>query len=221
MGQLPPERITKSRPFLSTGVDYAGPCLLVAFRGRGNRTHKSYVCLFVCLATKVIHLEIAYDLTSAAFVAAFRRFVARRGHCSKLVSDNATNFRGADKELQAMFKAASNFYKDASQQLTNLGTDWKFIPPSAPHFGGIWEAGVKSVKYHLRRTIGDQHLSYEEMSILMCQIEVCLNSRPLCPISDNPFDNQPLTPAHLLIGEVLVNVPEKPYDGDEGHVLSR
>ena len=83
-------------------------------------------------------------------------------------------------------------------------------PPAAPHFGGIWEAAVKSTKYHIRRVLGDNTLTYEEFSTLLCQIEACLNSRPLTPLSDDPSDVQPLTPAHFLIQTASYIVPE-PY----------
>ena len=69
--------------------------------------------------------------------------------------------------------------------LTNDGTKWSFNPPAAPHFGGKWEAAVKSVKYHLRRTIGDTALTYEELTTLLVQIEAVLNSKPLQPLSDD------------------------------------
>lgn len=85
---------------------------------------------------------------------------------------------------------------------------WHFIPPSAPHFGGLWEAGVKSVKHHLRRVIGDHTLSFEEFSTLLCQIEACLNSRPIAPLSDSLDDFQALTPGHFLIGSALNLAPE-------------
>ena len=80
-------------------------------------------------------------------------------------------------------------------------------PPHAPHFGGLWESGVKSVKYHLKRVIGDQRLTFEELSTLVSQIEACLNSRPLTPISSDPTDLNPLTPGHFLIGGALRAVP--------------
>ncbi|XP_046405050.1 uncharacterized protein LOC124170373 [Ischnura elegans] len=92
-----------------------------------------------------------------------QKFISRRGRCLKLFSDNATNFRGADRELRSLFKAASSFYEKASGDLSTCGTDWIFNPPYAPHFGGLWEAGVKSVKHHLRRVIGDQKMTFEEM----------------------------------------------------------
>ncbi|XP_011860279.1 PREDICTED: uncharacterized protein LOC105557609 [Vollenhovia emeryi] len=208
MGHLPPERTRPSRPFWSSGVDYAGPLPLRTWKGRGHKSVKGYVCLFVCLSTKAVHLEAVSDLSSGSFLAAFRRFISRRGRCQRLISDNGTNFRGAAGELRAMFRAASTFYTECAASLANDGTEWAFIPPGAPHFGGLWEAGVKSVKYHLRRVIGDACLTFEELTTLLAQIEACLNSRPLYAISSSPSDLAALTPGHLLIGESLTAVPE-------------
>ena len=81
MGNLPEARVRPSRPFLISGVDFAGPILCRMSKGRGAKAYKSYICLFVCMATKAIHLELVSDMTSQAFIAAFKRFVARRGHC--------------------------------------------------------------------------------------------------------------------------------------------
>jgi hypothetical protein len=87
MGQLPPERVKPARPFASAGVDYAGPIHLRTFKGRGRGITKGYICLFVCLVTKAL-LETVIELTTVAFLAAYRRFISRRGHCSLLLSDN-------------------------------------------------------------------------------------------------------------------------------------
>lgn len=92
--------------------------------------------------------------------------------------------------------------------LANDGTKWIFNPPSAPHFGGKWEAAVKSVKYHLTRILGDTRLTYEEFTTILVQVEAVLNSRPLCPLSDDANDYAALTPGHFLIGEAINIVPE-------------
>ncbi|XP_011858752.1 PREDICTED: uncharacterized protein LOC105556279 [Vollenhovia emeryi] len=207
MGQLPADRVLPTRPFNTTGVDYAGPILLRTSKGRGHKAYKGYICLFVCMATRAIHLEAVSNLTTDSFLAAFKRFVARRGRCSRLVSDNGTNFHGADKELRALFKGASESFQMCRNQLAADGTEWSFIPPSAPHFGGLWEAGVRSTKHHLRRVLGSHTLTYEELSTLLSEIEACLNSRPLHPMSGDASDLAALTPGHFLIGEAQVNVP--------------
>lgn len=80
-----------------------------------------------------------------------------------------------------------------------------FNTPYSPHLGGLWEAGVKSCKFHLRRVMGNANLTYEELSTLLAQIEAVLNSRPMSPLSTDPNDFNPLTPAHFLIGRPLTS----------------
>ncbi|XP_011879793.1 PREDICTED: uncharacterized protein LOC105568594, partial [Vollenhovia emeryi] len=143
-----------------------------------------------------IHLELVTDYSTQAFIAAYKRFTARRGICATLHSDCGTNLKGADAELKKLFAAASKQLGDLANLLANNGTQWIFNPPSAPHFGGKWEAGVKSTKFHLRRVVGDHLLTYEEMTTLLTQIEAVLNSRPLCALTDDPDDLNVLTPAH-------------------------
>ncbi|GFX56085.1 integrase catalytic domain-containing protein [Trichonephila clavipes] len=76
---------------------------------------------------------------------------------------------------------------------TEEGIEWNFIPPRAPHMGGLWEAGIKSVKYHLKRALGRSRLTYEDFETVIIQVEGILNSRPLTPIS-NDFDNFEIKP---------------------------
>lgn len=221
MGQLPVERVTPSRPFLHSGIDYAGPFLLKTWKGKNARKYKAYIVLFVCHATSAVHLEIVTDYTTEAFVAAYKRFTARRGICATLRSDCGTNLKGADVELRNLFAASSKELGSMANILANDGTQWNFNPPSAPHFGGKWEAGVKSVKFHLKRVVGDTLLTYEEMTTLTTQIEAVFNSRPLHSLSDDPNDFSALTPGHFLIGSALVTVPEPSLKSVHKSHLSR
>lgn len=220
MGALPYPRVQPSAPFSHTGLDYAGPMHILPIVGRGQKTRKYYIAIFVCLATKAIHLELVEDYATSGFLAALRRFVSRRGLPSDLYSDNGTNFRGADRELHNAFLALTN---DTSlrNSLANDGITWHFIPPSAPHFGGLWEAGVKSVKYHLKRVVGAHTLSQSEFSTLLCQIEACLNSRPISALTDDPNDLSALTPGHFIIGRPLVAIPEESTLEINPHRLDR
>lgn len=208
MGDLPEQRVTPSRPFLYSGVDFAGPFQTLMCKGRGNKTVKTYVAIFICMATKAIHIELVGDLTSEAFIGAFRRFVARRGKCSHLWSDQGRNFVGANKQLVEAWNEAKLQYKGRiAQTLACDGTQMHFIPAYSPNFGGLWEAGVKSIKYHLQRIV-TTHLTYEEMTTVLCQVEACLNSRPLCPLDNSdPECLDPLTPGHFLIGEAPIVIP--------------
>ena len=100
MGNLPKAKVTESRPFTNVGVDYCGPFFIKEKRHRNRNRIKVYVAVFVCLAVKAVHLELVSDLTSEAFIAALRRFIARRGFCANIHSDNGTNFVGANNDLR-------------------------------------------------------------------------------------------------------------------------
>lgn len=79
LGQLPSERVSPAPPFERTGVDYTGPFLIKYGYVRRLTTVRVYICLFVCLTIKAVHLEIVSDLTTEAFITAFHRFLTRRG----------------------------------------------------------------------------------------------------------------------------------------------
>ncbi|XP_071054708.1 uncharacterized protein [Onthophagus taurus] len=166
MGELPSPRITPSPQFTRTGVDYAGPIQIRTTKGRGYKSYKGYIAVFVCLTIRAIHTEAVSDMTTEAFIAAFRRFVSRRGHCAHMYSDNGTNFVGAHKILGGEVTSITS-KPEVQNALTVQGTQWHFIPPAAPHFGGIWEAGVKSITHHLKRVIGDSTLTFEELTTLL------------------------------------------------------
>ncbi|XP_055922675.1 uncharacterized protein LOC129953452 [Eupeodes corollae] len=152
MVNLPTLRVSQACPFQTSGVAYAGP---VQLKGRCSKITKAYIAIFVCFCTKAVHLELVSDYTTSAFIAAFRRFTARRGICSNLYSDCGTNFKGAANIMDAKRNfMPKQWTKDIAKILQENGTQWHFNPPAAPHFGGFWEAGVKSMKYHLKRVIG-------------------------------------------------------------------
>ncbi|XP_071581043.1 uncharacterized protein [Temnothorax nylanderi] len=221
MGDLPPPRVTPARPFLNTGIDYAGPVWLRTSKGRGQHAAKAFITVFICLSSRAVHLDVASDYSADAFLAALRRFVARRGLCRTLYSDCGTNFVGADAQLRALFSASDPEGRRIAARLAEERIQWHFNPPAAPNFGGIWEAAVKSMKFHLRRVIGDAKLTYEEMATVLAQIEACLNSRPLQAISDDPEDFTALTPGHFLIGSALNAVPEPSLAEESTSRLSR
>lgn len=217
MGDLPASRVCPSRPFSKVGVDYAGPFLIKEGKRRNASSVKCYLSIFVCMVVKAVHIEVVSDLSTATFLAAFQRFVSRRGIPSEVYSDCGTNFQGADKELRDLFN------DPVAQEVLSGSTPckWHFNPPAAPHFGGLWEAAVKSAKYHLRRVIGIQRLTFEEMCTLTNRIEAVLNSRPLTPQSSDPNDLQALTPGHFLIGCPLVAVPEPDNTSEPTNRLNR
>lgn len=205
MSELPADRIRKNRAFLVSGVDYAGPIEIVErYKSRSNK-RKCWIAIFVCMVTRAVHIDIVCDLSAAEFISCFERFVCKRGHCNRLYSDNGTSFVGAYKELKEAFKNWD--VPQVHEHLNKRGTQWIFMKPAAPHQGGIYEAAVKSTKYHLKRVIGAKSYSYGVLMTLLCKIEAILNSRPICTLNDDVHDMQVLTPGHFMIGESFILPP--------------
>ncbi|XP_055522497.1 uncharacterized protein LOC129716687 [Wyeomyia smithii] len=211
MADLPASRVTMARPFSTTGVDYFGPVYIK--QGYRRNAMKAYVSVFVCFTTKATHLKLVTDLSTARFIQALRRFTARRGKCATLWSDNGTNFIGARNQMKELLNnlKTKRHHQTVAMECADEGMQWKFIPPGAPHFGGLWEAAVRSAKTHLLKVLGDSTVSYEDMTTLLTQVESCLNSRPLTQMSDDPEDLQPLTPGHFLVGSALQSLPSADY----------
>ena len=210
LGQLPPERITPGSVFDKVGIDYAGPVLIKYGYVRKPTIVKAYICVFVSLSVKAVHLELVTDLTTDAFIACLRRFIARRGLPTLIWSDNGTNFVGASRQLSDVYKFLETQanHQNISGHLASQNIEWRFIPQRAPHFGGLWEAAVKSVKTHLRKILGEVKMTYEEMSTVLCQIDSTLNSRPLTPLHNNDDGIEALTPGHFLINRPLKALPD-------------
>ncbi|XP_036318373.1 uncharacterized protein LOC118733187 [Rhagoletis pomonella] len=221
MGDLPAARYTVTFPFMHTGVDYVGPFNIRATKGRGHKSYKGYVALFVCLASKGIHLEMVSDMTTQSFIHALERFVAARGICSDMYSDRGTTFVGADALMKEELKEFRKQLDAAASYASRTGINWHFIPPGAPNFGVLWEAGVKSMKALLKRTINTTTLTFEEFYTVLKRVESCLNSRPLTALTDDPTDFAALTPGHMLIGRALTSVPEPNLLDTKSGVLYR
>ncbi|GFS81537.1 integrase catalytic domain-containing protein [Trichonephila clavipes] len=156
MSDLPSSRISPAPAFMRCGVDYAAPFQIKIIKGRGSKSFKAYIALFVCFTIRAIHLELVTDLSADAFIAALKRLFP--------VEENAVTYTVI--AVPTCIKGHQNV-------------------PGAPHMGGLWKAGIKSTKYHLKRVVGETKLTYEEFETFLTQIEACLNSRPLTPISND------------------------------------
>ena len=199
MAPLPKERLQSLRAFDNVGIDFAGPFLTK--QGRGKSRAKRYLCLFTCLATRAVHLEMTYHLDTDSFVNAFTRMTSRRGTPSYVITDNGTNFVGAEREIRGLVQRLEQ-NKIIEMTGNYQPIEWKFNPPSAPHFGGVFEAMVKSAKRAIKAILGNAEIDDEELHTAICGAEKLLNSRPITYVSSDPQDLTPLTPNHFLVGEV-------------------
>jgi hypothetical protein len=208
MADLPNPRVNQSiKAFTHAGVDYAGPIQFTPVRGRGVRSRKAWICIFTCLTTRAIHIELATELSTACFISALKRFISRRGPLQCLYSDQGTNFIGANSYLRDLYKFIDQLNPALEIECIENRIQWKLNPPASPHWGGSWESMVKVVKSFLRNNMGQQILSYEELLTVLAQVEALINSRPLTAMSSDPSEPTALTPAHFLNTAPLLSLP--------------
>ena len=185
MTDLPSARVTAFEPAIThVGLDYFGPINVKYRRG----TVKRYVCLFTCLSSRAVHLEMAWSADSDSFIQAFQRFMLRRGR----PKDNGTNLVRGELELRVALIELNKVAK-------NLCRQEKLDGPStllkAPHMGGTWERLIKDAKKLLRKLCMEQLLTVETLISLLTQVEGIMNDQPLTSNSDDPSDLSALTPS--------------------------
>jgi len=207
MGNLPSDRTESNPPFTNCGVDMFGPFTIKERRS----VLKRYACLFTCLNSRAVHIEITTAMSTDSFILALRRFIGRRGNVRLMRSDNGTNFVGADNELSKSLKEMDN--TRIKNFLLNHNADWivwQKNPPLASHMGGVWERQIRSARRILTALL-DEHkelLNEESLRTVMVETEAIINSRPLTVETINDSDSSlPLSPSNLLTMKSDVILP--------------
>ena len=175
MGQLPNYRTEE--PFLAfsnTAVDFARPFYVK--RGRGHPQEKKYVAPFTCFQSRACHLEMVSSLDADGFKLALSRFCSRRGCPKMMLSDNGANFLATERELrQAVFTLQQS---TVGSELAARGIKWRFNPPRAAHFGGVFERMVRAMNQVLQTTLYRADLTDEELNTALIQAALRLCSTP-------------------------------------------
>ena len=216
MGDVPKERVSiGDKQFLNTGIDYFG--LYHVKMNKGTRSNSGtanrYGVLFTCLTTRTVHIELAKDLSTDAFIMTLRRFISRRGNVQVIRLDNGTNFVGANKELKSCVRQLDQ--PRIIRCLSQNWITWIFNPPVSPWMGGIWESRIKSVKRSLKAIIKDRIFTEDCLHTFLCEVESILNGRPLTAISNDITDLEPFTPKHILIGSSSSNFSPGKFNSNE------
>ena len=191
------------------GLDYFGPLLTTQRRS----TVKVWGVIFRCLATRAVHLDLVHSLDTDAALMAITRFQARRGNVREIWSDNGSNFKAADKELQGCLREL-----DQAQLTEKLGLDginWHFNSPADPEAGGVWERQIRTIKETLRVILREQKPSAEVLRTFLCEVEKIMNSTPLFHVPVDVTDEEVLTPFHFLIGRATASYPPGSFNDDD------
>ena len=164
-----------------------------------------YGCLFTCLVTRAVHLEVTFSLSTDSFIMCLRRFIARRGKPTVIYSDNGTNFVAANRELR---KCIHDWNQDMiGGVLSQEGIQCVFNPPAAPHMRGVWGRLVRLCKKALDVVLRNQVLADEVFLTAFAEMEWLVNSRPLTEVSSDVDDLEALTPNDFIIGRGTLNLP--------------
>ncbi|KIH51421.1 integrase core domain protein, partial [Ancylostoma duodenale] len=200
---LPSRRVQRSRPFAHVGLDYFGPLTISL---TSDTTGKCYGCIITCMVTRLIHLDIATDLSTTAFLHVLRRFFARRGVPVFITSDNSPTFTLGETVLE---DCRRNIRSDPtiSRMISDREIEWKYINPYAPWQGGVYERLIRSIKLALYKTLGKKTPSYQELSTAVIEIEAMLNTRPLLYVDSGPNADQILRPIDFLQNEFEIPFP--------------
>ena len=196
MADLPSDRLENVACFSQVGIDMAGPWHV--FSGKSTRrtaaTRKVWILIVTCLASRAIHIEVVPAMDTVSFELALRRFIAIRGTCSLIKSDNGSNFLGAISSSEVDMSQLQRVA--ASHNIT-----WELNPPYASNYGGVFERKLKSLKDILNATLklsGKYHVSLDEFSTLIQESASIVNNSPLWNASSDPNDPCPLSPANIL-----------------------
>ena len=190
---LPSSRLRLHEPpFSQVGIDYFGPLSVKLKRSEVKR----YGCLFTCLTTRAIHLEVAIDLSTSSFINVLCRFVSRRGPVKHIFSDHGTNFVGCAHLMQESVKKWNQAQIHQSLQQMNVART--FNPPSASHMGGVWERMIRVVRNVLLAITPKQMLYDDDLIMLFTEVEAIVNFCPLTNVPLEAGEDTSLTPNHLL-----------------------
>lgn len=192
---LPAFRLEESNPYSFTGIDFAGPVMVKD--NEGNKS-EAYIVLYVCALTRAVSLDLTPDFTSFEFLLSLRKFINRHPAVRTIISDNASTFKRAEKELQIAY---DNIQKEEVQALlAESKIKWEFITDRAPTQGAFWERVVQLVKRPLRKILGTNIVRFRELESILSEIELCINLRPITPLTSNECEIRALCPADFLNG---------------------
>lgn len=170
MASLPTARVQEACPFSNTGIEYLGPLLVT-----DTDNHKKvWICSFICMVIRAVHLEVVENMSTPAFLNCLRRFIATRGKPNQIVCDNALHFKLASETIHSLWHDILDT-DDVVSYVSPQGIQWSFITELAPWMRGFYERLVGLVKRALRKTIESKALSFDQLLTVVKEVEAVVN----------------------------------------------
>lgn len=212
MGQVPTAHLLPSFANERVSVDYAGP--LTEDWNNTNTNLLQSLCGNRCVPSNwILSYRISVKSHSWSISCCPSPFHFKKRETDSNLKRQCITLHRANKELKELGKCLQqqNTQDSIMNFCSTQGIQWKFSLPTGPHHGSVWENGVKACKHHLKPIVGESKLTFEEMATVLCQIEACLNSRPLYTALDSNDDDgiASLTPGHFLTGRPLEALPHQ------------
>ena len=173
---LPNYRISFNHPFEVTGIDYVGPLFKRDSSSKNMKT--CYLLLLTCASTRCVHLELGIDYGWQSLVLALKRFISQRGTSKLFISDHFSAFKS----------------REVTDFLRHYDISWEFILQKSPWWEGFYEKLIGITKMSLKKVVGKPRLSYDELVIVICEIENSINSRWLTYLTEENYTVIPIPP---------------------------
>ena len=210
MAPLPKVRLSMVPVFFVTSLDLFGP-IMIKDTVKQRTKKKVWGCVFNCVTTRALHIDLTEDYGTDAILQTIRRFTAIRGCPSEFRSDQGSQLMSAAKEIQEL--VAEWKWEEIHDWCTDRRIRWTVVPAEGQHQNGLSESLVKSVKHSILHKIGGNVLSYAELQTALFEIANIINSRPIGIVSgSDPEQPTPITPNDLLLGRSTGEVPQGPFD---------
>ncbi|XP_020623051.1 uncharacterized protein LOC110060603 [Orbicella faveolata] len=160
---LPDFHLNTAPPSSKTGVDFAG---LLFVKGKNDQMRKVQIALFPCCMTTAIHLVLVKNLSVETFQLCLRWFIARRAALTLIVLDNTKTFKGAEKELCALYS-----HPQDKEEMQNRRIQWYFTVERAPWWGRFFHRLIGSIKRCPQKVLGNAWLSFDELLTVLSDVE--------------------------------------------------
>ena len=193
MSVLPEPRVSLIWPFRSSALDVLGP-YDVTHSGRG--TNKRYVLLITCPSTRAIALYPLFDMSTQSFLNALTKFQSTYPGVQQIICDQGTNFTGAANLCKELVEEFNTEVKMGELALRHI--DFRFNCPYASHTGGVFERLVRNTKRALHFILSSHKITFDSFDTALFKCAFILNSRPLCPSSNDITSMQCLSPQNFL-----------------------